>query len=119
MSQSDYIKYKKTSNELLSLSKYPSVLGSQDYTSFMEYNLENSLINTKQLLNQITLNGKQIIFNMELKTAGSCPSFSCLNGQTRNNRVLNSINAPVPTKKYVKNADANINPKTSCPCSSS
>ncbi len=117
MSQSDYIKYKKTSNQLLRLSKYPSVLESGDYTSFSQYNLENSLINTKPLLNQITLNGKQIIFNMELKNAQNCPTFSCLNSVTRSNRVLNAVSIPEPIKPYIKNAeDKNIRIKTVCPC---
>jgi hypothetical protein len=114
MSQSDYIKYKKTSNELKFLQKYPSVLTSGDYTDFNQYSLKNKVINSKLLLNQITLDGKQIIFNMELKSATNCPTFC----QVRSNRVLNAVSVPVPNKFHTNtgNEDGEIHLRIQCPC---
>lgn len=89
MSQSDYIKYKKISNELKYLSKYPGVLETGDYTRFLEYSSENANSNPKPSYNMLTQNTNKIIFGMEKNTT-NCPStFTiCSNTQNRANRVL-------------------------------
>ena len=119
MSQSDYIKYKKTSNELKFLKKYPSVLTSGDYTDFNQYSLENKVINKKLLSNQITLDGKQVIFNMELKSAINCPAFCPPSKDVpRSNRVLNAVSVPVPNEFHINtgNNDGEIHLRIQCPC---
>ena len=89
MSQSDYIKYKKTINELKTR-KLPAVLDSQDYTLFKTYSLETNIPNTKIESNQLVPAGRQVIFDMEMKTS-TCPKFiMCTKTNTRPNRVLNN-----------------------------
>lgn len=114
MSQSDYIKYKKTSNELKFLQKYPSVLNSGDYMAFNQYTLENRVVNSKLLSNKITLDGKQIIFNMELKSATDCPTFCAPLG----NRVLNAVSVPARNEFHIntKKTDKEIHLRIQCPC---
>ena len=85
MSQSDYIKYKKTSQEL-KINKLPAVLEPDDYISYKEYALENSIKNTKLNYNQLQPPNKTIVLGME-KTVTNCPTFiTCKNTNTRPNR---------------------------------
>lgn len=91
MSQSDYIKYKKISYELKSLSKFPTTLETGDYTRFLEYSSENANSNPKPSYNMLIQNTNKIIFGMEKNTT-NCPStFTiCTNTNSRVNRVLSS-----------------------------
>jgi hypothetical protein len=95
MSQSDYIKYKKTGNILKISSIEPTANGELDpvltpsnYVSFKNYTLENTIINTKSTYNLLTPSGEQIVFNMDRPSASSCTQFIlCNNTNTRPNRV--------------------------------
>ena len=64
MSQSDYIKYKRTSNEL-KYNDYGAVFNTGEYIDLKQYSLENSITNSKLTLNQLTPTGSKRIFNME------------------------------------------------------
>jgi hypothetical protein len=104
MSQSDYIQYKKTGIRLRDLSSEPSVIDSDLYTSFVNYNLENKVINTKITYNQLIPANKQIIFGSE-RNVTNCPTFIlCNNTNKRINRmpILRTQATPRPTRKYVK-----------------
>ena len=103
MSQSDYIKFKKTRNKLYDLKKFPSVLESRDYTDFIQYGTETTIIgNTflKPQLNQLIPIGKTTIFDMQVNV--NCPFMSvvdpsnsfitCQNTNKRINRTLNGFN---------------------------
>jgi len=94
MSQSDFLKYKRISTILNvdnktpsvnSPNKLPAVLNAEDYVSYKEYALENSLINSKCTPNQLQ---DTTVLNMELYPS-NCPTFACTNTNTRPNRVLN------------------------------
>jgi hypothetical protein len=86
MSQSDYIKYKKMSQEL-KINKLPPVLEPDDYISYKEYALENSIKNTKLTYNQLQPPNKIMVMNME-KTVTNCPSFIvCKNTHLRPHRA--------------------------------
>jgi hypothetical protein len=90
MSQSDYIRYKKISNELLEVKKLNAVLDSQSYIDFKQYYLESNITNTKPLLNQLTISGQSVIFDMSKKIT-NCPKrnfIMCNRTQTRQNKVL-------------------------------
>jgi hypothetical protein len=100
MSQSDYIKFKKTQNKITLLNKFPSVLNAGDYTDFKQYGIETNIIgNTyiKPQLNQLIPIGKTCIFDMEINT--TCPKMSivdpsnsfitCQSTNRRINRILN------------------------------
>jgi len=96
MSQSDYIKFKKIKNKLNDLKKFPSVLESQDYTDFIQYGIETSVIgNTyvKPQFNQLIPITDTTVFNMKVNL--NCPaenSFKiCNNTNKRSNRILNRI----------------------------
>jgi hypothetical protein len=97
MSQSDLINYKKISNVLLEMKKLDSVLSSQDYIMFKQYTLESKIANSKPVLNQLVLSGNSCIFGME-KNISKCSGFNnfilCNKTNTRNNRVLRTMNIP-------------------------
>lgn len=90
MSQSDYIRYKKTSTKLLNVTKLDPVLESQDYIDFKRYYLESNVVNKNPLLNQLTPSGYTVVFDMTKKIS-HCPIQNfvmCNHTQTRGNRVL-------------------------------
>lgn len=94
MSQSDYIRYKKVSNQLLEVKKLNPILDSQMYTDFKQYYLESNIVNTKPLLNKLTISGQSVIFDMNKKIT-NCPKTNfkmCIGTQTgsqyRQNKVL-------------------------------
>jgi hypothetical protein len=93
MSQSDYIRYKKTTNQLKEVGKLDPILASQDYITFKQYTLESSIVNTIATLNQLAVPNHNRVFNIERKII-SCPinNFKiCNNTQNRPNRKLNAI----------------------------
>jgi hypothetical protein len=121
MSQSDYIQFIKTT-DILGINKLDRILSEQDYTIFEKFALETTVQNTKnsfsRLLPQNTTQFKTVfpntdpvrtdIADMELKIP-SCATFKlCKDTNTRPNRVLNSVNRPTPTRKFIKD----IIPKT-------
>ena len=122
MSQSDYIKLKKTSM-ILKNNELPPVLTPENYTDFVQYNLETTVTNTKKSYSRLLLPGNRNILDMEKNVSG-CTEFTlCTNTNERPNRVLNTMPyiiiggtnypyKPTPTKKYVKPTK---NPL--CPCS--
>jgi len=88
MSQSDYIQYKKISNQLLEVKKLNPVLDSQDYTNFMQYYLESNVSNTKITKNNLPLPGYRKVFDMSKKIE-HCPIHNfimCNDTNTRWNR---------------------------------
>ena len=98
MSQSDYIQRKKTLTKLSGISKtpidigdFPQVFSSQDYTDFSQYQLSNTIINTKTTPNELVAPNHKIIFDMEVLNSTDCPSFTkCYNTNNRPNRKLNT-----------------------------
>ena len=130
MSQSDYIKYKKSSVELNDLKGYPSILDTSDYIEFKQFAVENTVVNTSITYNKMkptiynvtstalsTINA-QTVFNMERIYPSTCSDTTlfplCRNTQTRVNRtspwwkdVANNTNIatiiPIIPRVYVKN----------------
>jgi len=116
MSQSDYLHFKRVSNEL-KINKFTPVFNTQDYVNLKEYSLQNSINNTKLTYNQLTPSGYTKIFNMEKKVT-NCPTFRiCKQTNLRSNRVpLPSVYfAPqcITPPLYVKQPN---NAKTACKC---
>jgi hypothetical protein len=124
MSQSDYIQRLKTSTKLAGISKtpinvgdFPQVFSSQDYTGFYQYQLTNTIINTKTTPNELVAPDHKIIFNMEVSSVNNCPSFVvCNNTNTRENSKLNEgaimengLPVVTPVLRYVKNRDCSNN----------
>jgi hypothetical protein len=93
MAQSDYIKYKRISTDLridTSFNKLAPVLGSQQYIDYLQYSIENKISTKKTVYNKLDVSGEQVVFGMEKKVT-NCPSFiTCINTNTRPNRVLNT-----------------------------
>lgn len=86
MSQSDYIKLKRTVTNLKEQAKHDAVYKSTDYTTFKEYSLEKTITNLKPTFNQLRVPGTKTIFDVEKKVS-DCPSFSLCSGtQARLNR---------------------------------
>ena len=124
MSQSDYIQRKKTVAKLAGISKtpinagdFPPVFSSQEYTGFYQYQLTNTIMNTKTTPNELVAPNHQIIFNIEVLSTANCPAFVvCNNTNARQNRKLNegfimSDTLPIinPVSHYVKNRDCSNN----------
>ena len=87
MSQSDYIKLKKTSRLLKDQADYDPVFAPSEYMAGKDFNLETTIINTKQTNNKLNPPGKQVVFGMERTTGGNCPTFTlCTGTNTRINR---------------------------------
>ena len=119
MSQSDYIRFKRTA-VVLRNAELPPVLDPEDYTSFETYNLETTVPNTKNAFSKLYLSGQQRIFDID-KSVSGCTTFPlCINTNTRANRVLNTAQRitfiggsqvayrPAPTERFNKN----FNPAT-------
>ena len=111
MSQSDYIRYKKNTNQLKEINKLYPILASQDYTAFKQYTLESTITNTSPTLNRLALPDYKVIFDMERKIS-NCPiaDFQMCNlTNQRLNRKLNAIDSDIiapllnqhPTKTIV------------------
>ena len=91
MSQSDYIKHKKTATEL-KINELPNLLEYNNYNSYKGYSLENTIQNTKIRYNQLIPSGKTLIWNME-KTVSNCPTFVlCRNTTSRPNKKTYPVN---------------------------
>ena len=119
MSQSDYIKYKKTGVQLKDLARQSPILSPRIYTAFKDYNLENNIINTTINYNKLIPTNTQIVFDIERKPT-NCPTFILCNGtQARSNRrpILYTQFRPTYLPKYVKHPE---NPHTNytikCKC---
>jgi len=116
MSQSDYLNFKRVSNEL-KINKYTPVFNTKDYIELKEYSIQNNITNTKLTYNQLQQPGYQKIFNMEKKITNCPPFIVCRQTNQRPNRVPMSnvyfnpstIMPPI----YVKQP---TNAKTGCNC---
>ena len=105
MSQSDYIRYKKTTNELVEVRKLDSILASQDYITFKQYTLESTVINTSPTFNKLALPGQRIVFGIERKIS-NCPIVNfaiCNRTNLRPNRRENAINTILLDVKHGTN----------------
>jgi len=104
MSQSDYIKYKKTSTKLRIdnssvHNKEPPVFDSSDYIDFKQYHLENTINNTSPTFNYVVQDGRHLVFGMD-KVVSTCPTFiDCSNTNLRANRVPMSDSRFTPTPR--------------------
>ena len=122
MSQSDYIKYKRVSNQLRidnTTTKQKPVFDCQKYLDFKQYALENTIINTNLDLNKLVPSGYQRVFDMD-KIVGNCASFPvCTRTDLRTNRVPMSTVYFTPTYQpnNIKIVNKGSNLKNDCDCS--
>ena len=139
MSQSDYLKYKRISNQLridnqidsgMTKTNQLPVFTSDNLLSYKQYALNNTIVSTKKTLNKLTLNEKQRVYDMD-KIVSGCPTFiACKDTQNRNNRVLSAgvffdptkedyatRSTPVTIRTYWDKETADpTNLKTECKC---
>lgn len=136
MSQSDYLKYKRVSNQLridnqidagMTKTNQLPVFTSQTLLNYKQYALNNTIVNTKKTLNRLTPTTRQRVYDMD-KVVGGCPTFIvCKDTQDRNNRALSSgvyfdptkekyetRSDPVTIRTYWDSEPANL--KTDCKC---
>lgn len=138
MSQSDYLKLKRTMRRLREPDDFAPILMSSEYTSGVNYNLETTVVNTKPLYHHLTPPETQIVFDMERKLTVDadgrpCPEFIlCTNTHTRANRrppvqigfpviksaghsVPKDVSDPIQRKiATIPNADRRKNCKLEC-----
>lgn len=97
MSQSDYLQHKRTRNVIKidtitnkDTKPQPPVFSSSQLLNFSQFSLLNRVINTKNILNNITPSGENIIFDMNINSIydNSCsPFIICEGTNLRTNRV--------------------------------
>jgi hypothetical protein len=86
MSQSDYIRHKKTAHILNDEDNLGNVLNGQLFTQLKTYELPNTIYDESLTYNQLLPSDKQNIFQME-KNVNNCPSYIlCRNTQNRAHR---------------------------------
>jgi len=113
MSQSDYIQYKKTQQVLTDQSKFPKVIGTNEYTIFEKYTIETTIPNNKLRYSRLIAPSTISVFNMDRTVTNNSshryPTFIlCKNTNTRPNRVLNTISNPSPTFRLNKINDPQL-----------
>jgi hypothetical protein len=82
MSQSDYIRHKRISNELIEQNKLSHVLNARQYTDYKEYSLENTIYSSTISYNKIIQANTPVVFGIQYNRASSCPSFVLYCGTT-------------------------------------
>ena len=105
MSQSDYIEYKKRSIELKEQTKLSPVLQQSEYCAFIQFSLENTVLNTSPTYNELVPANNKMIFNSIYSKTASCSSFICgLGTQNRPNRIPmgKAYFEPLQPGKYMK-----------------
>lgn len=87
MSQSDYLKFKKTSRLLKDQVDSDPVLAPSEYIAGKDFNLETTVTNSKTTYNKLKPSDTQVVFGMERIINGNCPKFTlCTGTNTRANR---------------------------------
>ena len=88
MSQSDYIRHKRISNELVEQGKLMPVLNAQQYTNYKEYSLENTIYSSTLSYNKIIPANTPVVFDIQYNNANTCPPFVLCSGtENRPNRL--------------------------------
>lgn len=91
--QSEYILHKKMTFELQNQSKLPAVLDSRFYTLCKQYSIEKNFLKDEYAFDQ----------SIPLTNQDTCPVFiTCMNTNTRPNRVLRTNTMFSFPSKYVK-----------------
>lgn len=83
MSQSDYLRHKKTG--ILLNEPLPPILSSQDYSRYTAYNLETKMININQTYNETTNDHTMQIYDLNVRNE-ICGDFPCEGTNARPNR---------------------------------
>ena len=87
MSQGDYIRYKRISNELVEQSKLDPILSSRKYTNYKEYTIENTVYNNVVTYEKLNMANVAKVFGINQFNAQTCPPFILCNGtNSRSNR---------------------------------
>jgi len=118
MSQSDYLKRKRIATQLQidnDTEKQQPVFNSGTLLDYKEFELSNSIINTKKALNRLLQDGKQRVFGMDQVVSG-CTTFPACTTVGRTNRVplLDSKCRVMPLNIVERNAATNL--KNGCKC---
>ena len=123
MSQSDYLKYKKSAVVLKNSGDLPAVFDEQDYISYKRFSIGNSIVDTNKRYDQLVPTGTKILFDIERSKTTTCPTtFLLCNTNTRVNRVLNKniVNSGSKTFPFVKPIGLYVKQptykKTACNC---
>lgn len=103
MSQSDYIKFKKTATVLKTDQyKMQPVLEQGAYDDYAQYSLETTIPNTKLRTSRLLPANKQNILDMELNVTNCAQFIMCSNTNTRPNRKPNTTQLPATTFRLNK-----------------
>lgn len=92
MSQSDYIRHKRISNELVEQQKLSPILNSRQYTDYKEYSLENTIYSSTLSYNKVVPANTPVVFGIQYNNANTCPPFVLYCGNT------DTVNNPRPNR---------------------
>lgn len=97
MSQSDYVKRKRIASQVASKNRSPinrednpAIFGSQLLTQLKQYDLENTIVNTRPKFNQLLPSSDLRVMEMNLRQ----PVVACKTYRTCNNDIYNTSNLP-------------------------
>lgn len=120
MSQGDYIRYKKISQELKVQSKLPPVIESGKYTNYKEFSVENTVVNDLTEYDRVIPDNVRIVFGMERPKATTCPTFEiCKDTNLRTNRKLDTysqLQKIPPNKEGLKKRGSLLYTNSHCKC---
>lgn len=112
MSQGDYIRYKRISNELVEQSKLDPILSARKYTNYKEYTIENTVLNQVITYEKQNMANVAKVFGINKSNPQTCPMFILCNGTNlrANRRPLLGMQAAaqplcIPPVHKTKNMD--------------
>ena len=96
MSQSDYIQRKRVASQVASKNRTPidrgdnpAILSSQLLTQLKQYDLENTIVNTRPRFNQLTPKTDLRVMEMNLRQpSAACKTYRTCNADTYNTNTL-------------------------------
>ena len=122
MSQSDYIQRKRIASQVASKNRTPintgdnpAILTSQLLTQLKQYDLENTIVNSRPRFNQLTPSTELRVMEMNLKQpSDACKTYRTCNGDNYNTNTLpNTVS--VKTFYDVSADKPYVNPHTVSP----
>jgi hypothetical protein len=122
MSQSDYIQRKRVASQVASKNNTPidrednpAILSSQLLTQLKQYDLENTIVNSKPRFNQLTPSTDLRVMEMNLrKPITACKTYRTCNGDRYNTNTLPNT-VTVKTFFDVGSGKPYVNPHTISP----
>jgi len=103
MSQSDRLTYLKNKFILKEQTKLSPILSLTSYLQFKNYQLTNTIINSKPTLNNLSLTNTHFFYGIPVNPTNCTPFIECINTNQRPNRHTSTKLMFGRNLKYIKN----------------